>query len=220
MKVIYTFFCLFLITSCAEIYFVEPQPRGVENLKEIPSDIRGEYFFPLNLRESKNNVIIKKDGFMEPDGTLEGLSDSLIFRRLGDYYVVNRLQGKDKDATVSGYWSVFLIKPNSIGNLELTPFSVLPENKDAYFNELKENYDALLLESNPFPWGEVEDLENEEDVEITEMGNEEDFEITEMEAGPKNYKYAVLKMNKKEFTDFIEKKNIPNPIILKNIKND
>ena len=146
---------------------------------------------------------------MEPDGTLEGLSDSLIFRRLGDYYVVNRLQGKDKDATVSGYWSVFLIKPNSIGNLELTPFSVLPENKDAYFNELKENYDALLLESNPFPWGEVEDVENEEDVEITEM-----------EAGPKNYKYAVLKMNKKEFTDFIENQNIPNPIILKNIKND
>ena len=146
---------------------------------------------------------------MEPDGTLEGLSDSLIFRRLGDYYVVNRLQGKDKDATISGYWSVFLIKPNSIGNLELTPFSVLPENKDAYFNELKENYDALLLESNPFPWGEVEDTENEEDVEITEM-----------EAGPKNYKYAVLKMNKKEFTDFIENKNIPNPIILKNIKND
>ena len=190
-----------ILSSCAEVYFVEPQPAGMENLTEIPPQLRGEYVMPATINK-ENKISIEKYRIKSNDGSGGVLSDSLIIRQTEDYLVVNKLEKSKKKPQIQGNWSVVLIKKNVVGNIEVTPFTVAGEDKEKYYNYLDKNFKCKP---------------------ITQISSWDYVEETNMEApelAPKDYKAILLELTKKDFYNLIRSDYLPSPIILKNIKNN
>src|SRR5690349_15916626 len=85
----------FTLSSCKEVAFPEPQPKGIKPLTEIPAAIRGQYV-PADLSdEKKDTLIIESWGYhfkdaKEKDWLGKGvISDSLVIKFYGGYYFVN-----------------------------------------------------------------------------------------------------------------------------------
>ena len=190
MKIVYLLITVAFLSSCSNIYFTEPQPIGGKNLNGFPEAIIGEYQFPIG----KANMIIEKNKITDPDGNETFLSDSLIVRKLNDYYVINMRSDGEKNKDLKGAWNVYLMKTNDCNNLEIIDFTITGESKEETINYYSEKYDVIVIKEEPFM--------EEEEMEMN----------TNIEA-------IILDVTKKEFVEFIKSEKVGNPIILKNIKN-
>jgi hypothetical protein len=109
-------FWTLMFASCKEVSFREPQPAGVQPLKEVPMALRGLYV-PANGPEEKGDtLIIESWGYhfkdsQDKDWLGRGvISDSLVVKFYQDYYFVNFRSGDQ--------WVLRLVKQNPNGDIQ------------------------------------------------------------------------------------------------------
>jgi hypothetical protein len=103
-----------MLYSCKEISFQEPQPVGVQSLKQVPEELRGRYII-LNKTTGKKNdtLVIESWGYHLKDKDdkdwlgKDTLSDSLVVKFYQDYYFINFRSGDQ--------WVLRLIKKKPTG---------------------------------------------------------------------------------------------------------
>jgi hypothetical protein len=115
-------FCgFFLLASCNEVSYKEPQPAGVKPLKEFPPILVGRYV-ANDPGEKPDTLIIEPSGYFfsdttETDELSRGvLGDSLVLKYFKDHYFVNARQ--------KGQWVLRLLKPQSNGDLEFLSINI------------------------------------------------------------------------------------------------
>lgn len=108
---------LFLFESCSSIYFQEVQPKGGDNLTEIPKELFGiwhgdgegwkidEYGF-TNI-DYKTDTL---DNIIDTVYVTTPLSDSTRIYRAKDFYVLNLRKN-------SQYWKIVVIRPMNKGDI-------------------------------------------------------------------------------------------------------
>src|SRR4051812_39635629 len=115
-------FALFVLISCKEISFREPQPKGRKALASIPKSLQGKY---LSLKEengefSKDTIVIYSTGYrfgyFDPierakKGDLDKgtLGDSLVLKSYKGYYFMNMNQKPE--------WMLRVLKQQKNGDL-------------------------------------------------------------------------------------------------------
>jgi len=128
MRKVLLFVCWgLLLISCKEVSFKEPQPSGVQALKEVPPALRGRYL-GMNVKgEDTDTLIIESWGYhlrdsREKDWLGKGvLSDSLVVKFYKDYYFVNFRTGDQ--------WILRLIKQKPDGSIEFMSIMVSDDAK-------------------------------------------------------------------------------------------
>lgn len=121
-------FWTLMLASCKEVSFREPQPAGVQSLKEVPPVLLGQYI-PTNVPadEKVDTLIIESWGYhfkdsQDKDWLGRGvISDSLVVKFYQDYYFVNFRTGDQ--------WVLRLIKQNSKGDIEFLSIDLQAEEK-------------------------------------------------------------------------------------------
>lgn len=108
---------LFLFASCSSIYFQEVQPKGGDNLTEIPKELCGiwhgdsegwkidEYGF-TNIDYQTDTL----DNIIDTVYTTTPLSDSTRIYSTKDFYVLNLREN-------SQYWEIVVIRPMNNGDI-------------------------------------------------------------------------------------------------------
>jgi hypothetical protein len=117
-----------ILSSCKEVTFPEPQPKGVASLTEIPATIRGNYVPSEPTEDKKDTLIIESWGYhfrdsKDKDWLGRGvLSDSLVVKYYQDYYFVN--------FRADNRWVLRLIRRKSSGALDFLSLNVQDEQKE------------------------------------------------------------------------------------------
>jgi len=126
---------VFIVSSCAHIYFIEPQPKGGERLYEMPKELYGEWYGTSNGWKLNENGItianIKTDSvgnILDTTYQTAPLSDSLRIYKKKDLYVVHL---KDK----SEYWEIGILK--TMGNGDIYTYQSSDQDKFASAKGLK-----------------------------------------------------------------------------------
>ena len=115
-----------LLASCKEVSFREPQPIGVQALKEVPQRLQGHYVGIDDKGDDTDTLIIESWGYhfhdtKEKDWLGKGmLSDSLVVKFYEGYYFVN-FRTVDQ-------WILRLIRQKPDGSIE---FLSIPIGDDA-----------------------------------------------------------------------------------------
>lgn len=106
----------FLLISCKEVTFKEPQPAGVPSLEKLPPVLVGEYL-PADESDGKvDTLIIEPWGYHFKDANNKDflgrgvISDSLVVKFYQEYYFVN--------FKIENQWILRLVKRRSDGSLE------------------------------------------------------------------------------------------------------
>jgi hypothetical protein len=78
-------------TSCKEVSFKEPQPRGKKVLKEVPAELQGKYFIKDDDGSAQDTLTINAWGYTVGHNANEKalLSDSLVLKYYRGYYFIN-----------------------------------------------------------------------------------------------------------------------------------
>jgi hypothetical protein len=120
----------FTLTSCTEVTFPEPQPKGIQALMQVPPSIRGHYIPVVPSDEKADTLIIDHWGYHFKDSNDKDwlgrgvLSDSLVIKFYKEYYFVNfRME--------NGRWVLKLLKPNPAGSLEYFTMDLSKEDQEA-----------------------------------------------------------------------------------------
>jgi hypothetical protein len=127
---------LFLI-SCTEIIFEEPQPLGVKSINSIPKELHGTFAFLILNEETLMEI---GENYITGEDDKAFLSDSLIVKKVGNLYVVNKLISKGEGK--EGKWEVYTLEDKGCGFVKATTFVI---NSDSYVEEFKTAYDGILL---------------------------------------------------------------------------
>jgi len=118
----------FFLSSCKEVTFPEPQPKGVESLKEIPAAIHGSYVPADPTEDKKDTLIIEAWGYhfrdsRDKDWLGKGvLSDSLVVKYYKDYYFVN--------FRADNRWVLRLLHKQPSGSIDFLSLNVQDEEKE------------------------------------------------------------------------------------------
>jgi len=121
----------FLLISCKEVSFREPQPAGIQPLKEVPSALRGRYVGINKQGNDTDTLVIEAWGYHfrdadEKDWLGKGvLSDSLVVKFYQDHYFVNFRSGDQ--------WVLRVIRPKPGGAID---FLSIPVGDDAQRKEI------------------------------------------------------------------------------------
>lgn len=143
------FLLLFILASCKEISFREPQPEGRRAMNSVPRKLQGKYLtYEENGVLSKDTVIITPNGYrfgyfdqLPPSNHREDyetgvLSDSLILKSYKGYYFLNLYERPE--------WLLRVIKQEKNGDL----IYMAMEQEDVDFNDyLKKLSREILLDS-------------------------------------------------------------------------
>jgi hypothetical protein len=121
-------FWTLIFASCKEVSFREPQPAGVQPLKEVPVALHGQYI-PANIPpdEKVDTLIIESWGYhfkdsQDKDWLGRGvISDSLVVKFYQDYYFINFRAGDQ--------WVLRLVKQNPNGDIEFLSIDLQSEEK-------------------------------------------------------------------------------------------
>lgn len=149
----------FLLYSCKEVSFREPQPSGVSKLNEVPPSLRG--FYQINDAHTGSHtdtLIIESWGYRftdenDKDWLGKGvMGDSLVVKFYQDYYFVNFRSGDQ--------WILRLIRQKPSGDIEFLSIDLEDENKRKEIlkilskgyglKEIKKNEDTFY-QINPTP---------------------------------------------------------------------
>ena len=89
-KLAYASVVLFILFSCKEITFKEPQPRGKKILKEIPDALIGSYLLTDEKDGSTDTLMVNSKGYFVASDKKGGeLGDSLVLKKFKGYYFVS-----------------------------------------------------------------------------------------------------------------------------------
>src|SRR5690242_13587124 len=103
----------FTLSSCKEVAFPEPQPKGVKPIREIPASLQGRYV-PITPDDKQDTLIIESWGYHFKDANNKDwlgrgvISDSLVIKFYKGYYFVN-FRGDD-------LWFLRVIKQQPSGS--------------------------------------------------------------------------------------------------------
>ena len=129
----------FILSSCTEIYFTEPQPKGVKISENGLEELAGEYISS----EDTDTLRVSKEGIMwsEDDQEEEALGD-LIVKKYKGYYFVN-LYNSEK-----GLWQLFAVKNDDPDQLLITNLTSMDEDRveelaDKKYSKLISKADSL-----------------------------------------------------------------------------
>jgi hypothetical protein len=153
------FFWSLLFYSCKEVSFREPQPAGVDQLKEVPRALQGIYYtYNQSTGEKADTLIIESWGYHmkdkdEKDWLGRGvLNDSLVIKFYQNIYFVN-FRTKDQ-------WVLRLIRQKPSGDLEFLSIDIQDDSKRKEMvkklskkftlKEIKRN-DDTFYQINPTP---------------------------------------------------------------------
>ncbi len=121
---------ILLLTSCKEISFREPQPKGKRALKEIPAELRGEYLL-VDEDNNKDTLIVTATGYLiRSDSTGGILGDSLVLKKFKGYYFFN--DNEDPE------WLLWVVKLENNGDLSYLFMDPGDKTFNQYLLELNE----------------------------------------------------------------------------------
>jgi len=127
---------LFLF-SCTEVIFEDPQPMNVKSINSIPKDIQGQYAFMILNEETLMEI---GENFITDDKSKAYLSDSLIIKKIGNQYVVNKLISKGEGKL--GKWNVYVLEDKGCGFVKATTFII---NSETYVEPFNASYNGTLI---------------------------------------------------------------------------
>jgi hypothetical protein len=127
----------FLLISCTEIIFEEPQPLGVKSLNSIPKELQGQFSFLILNEETLMEV---GENFITGEDDKSYLSDSLIIKQMGNLYVVNKLISKGEGK--EGKWEVYTLEDKGCGFVKATTFII---NSETYVEQFKTTYGGTVI---------------------------------------------------------------------------
>ena len=148
-----------LLYSCKEVSFREPQPAGVQALKEVPPALQGIYYtYDQATGEKADTLIVESWGYHfkdkdEKDWLGRGtLSDSLVVKFYENYYFVNFKSNNQ--------WVLRLVRQKPTGGLEFLSIDIQDDSKRKEMlrklskkftlQEIKRNEDTFY-QINPTP---------------------------------------------------------------------
>ena len=116
-----------IFASCTEIYFPEPQPKGVQPLKNGFQDLIGEYlcYDEDGLQEdtvkvTKTHIQLSEDEFLE-----EELGEEVVVKKYKGHYFIN-FHNKEKDL-----WQLMVVESLNPDSLRITNLTCLdPDRTD------------------------------------------------------------------------------------------
>ncbi len=123
-------FCFwsFLLYSCKEVSFPEPQPSGVTALAETPAALRGRYIGINEQGNDTDTLFIESWGYhfkdvKDNDWLGRGiLNDSLVLKFYQNYYFVNFRSGDQ--------WILRLIKQKPSGDIAFMSINMASDAKE------------------------------------------------------------------------------------------
>lgn len=125
-----------IMASCTAVIFEDPQPLGVKELKSIPEELQGSFSFVILNEETLMEI---GPNYITGEDDKAYLSDSLIVKKLGNRYVINkRADGGEKD----GKWEVFVLEDKGCGFVKATTFII---NSDTYVPTFEEAYSGTTI---------------------------------------------------------------------------
>ena len=110
---IYTLALVFLLASCDQVIFPEPQPKKVKALKEIPVELRG-VFLDHNgdsLFVYANFFTYRNDDFVDMKNVY--LSDSAVLKKYQKRYFFNIMEWVGEEP----YWLTYILEIHDKGNV-------------------------------------------------------------------------------------------------------
>jgi hypothetical protein len=116
-----------LFYSCKEVSFPEPQPAGVNPLKEVPPSLRGAYLAMDDHGNDTDTLIIESWGYHFKD--VKGvdwlgrgfINDSLVLKFYENYFFVNIRTGDQ--------WILRLIKQKPSGDMVFMSVNIADDAK-------------------------------------------------------------------------------------------
>jgi hypothetical protein len=137
-----------MFASCKEVTYREPQPAGVQPLKEIPGALLGQYVpTKVTPEEKPDTLIIETWGYHLKDSDDKDwlgrgvISDSLVIKFYQDYYFVN-FRSEDQ-------WALRLVKQKPNGDLELLSIDIQDEEKSKdKIKKLKKKFKLTEIKRN------------------------------------------------------------------------
>lgn len=126
-----------VMASCTAVIFEDPQPLGVKGLKSIPEELQGSFSFVILNEETLMKI---GPNYITGDDDKAFLSDSLIVKKLGNRYVINKRAegGGEKE----GKWEVFVLEDKGCGFVKATSFII---NSDTYVPVFEETYGGTVI---------------------------------------------------------------------------
>lgn len=98
------------ITSCKEVSYKEPQPKGKPALQEIPRELRGKYLLiGENGTDTDTLIVTGKGYYVSSDSSSGILGDSLVVKKYKGYYFFNDNENPE--------WLLRIIKKERNGDL-------------------------------------------------------------------------------------------------------
>ena len=104
------------IASCTDIYFVEPQPKGVKPLDNGFEELIGEYVSFDSNSDPDDTIIVTKDRIVFPnDEEMEDeFGEIIVVKKFRSHYFINFFDG-DKDL-----WQLVVVQIDENKSLEVT----------------------------------------------------------------------------------------------------
>jgi hypothetical protein len=124
---------ILVLSSCTEVVFQEAQPAGAKALKEIPKELRGK--FGLVILNEETVMEITANSIVNDDG-MAYLSDSLVIKKLGNRYVMNRKQ-LDGEGDKVGTWQTYVLEDKGCGFVKATSFFI---NSETYIGQITQQF--------------------------------------------------------------------------------
>lgn len=124
---------VFVLASCTEVVFEEAQPAGATALKEIPKELQGK--FGMVILNEETVMEITANSINNDDG-MAYLSDSLIIKKLGNRYVMNRKISEGNEDKI-GTWQTYVLEDKGCGFVKATSFFI---NSDSYIEKFTTQY--------------------------------------------------------------------------------
>jgi len=138
MKNIFIFLiATFVLISCTEVIFEDPQPLNAKSLNTIPKELQGDFSFVVLNEETFMQI---GSNYITDDKDKSYLSDSLIIKKIGNRYVVNKLISSGEGKV--GKWNIYVLEDKGCGFVKATTFII---NSDTYVEPFKSTYAGTLL---------------------------------------------------------------------------
>lgn len=133
-----------ILSSCKEVSFPAPQPKGVQALTEIPASLRGKYVPGDTSEDKKDTLIVEAWGYHfkdsnEKDWLGKGvISDSLVIKFYKNYYFINFRTGDQ--------WVLRVVQQQPTGSIDFMSINLSDEVEAATIGKLSKKMDVKKLE--------------------------------------------------------------------------